>query len=164
MRKDQVLNSTRSTIRTVSAKRRSLSSSRNSRILNAVDLGKEHFLMQYNKQRVMHRTFRLTEQVVDMYKKNINLQKKLDDIKSHGTGINNVRQIKPKSLNYIASKHETNRINRENLKLANRLVNQTSQLNYINTPVKSARNHSAKSRNSSTIDMDRMMARQRLRI
>ena len=45
------------------------------------------------KQKEQNRTFRVTEEVMEIYRKNLLLQRKLDEIKMRGTGINNVRPI-----------------------------------------------------------------------
>ena len=50
----------------------------------------EKWKLNLKKQKTLYKEFLLTEQVCEIYKQNIALQKKLDDIKFKGTGISNL--------------------------------------------------------------------------
>jgi len=84
--------------------------------------------MNYNRNKLNAKMFSLGEQVSDVFRKNIKLQKKLDDINIKGSG--NYCQTKVKlppkidkgSLNYQEKKKEALRIDYENILMAQRLV------------------------------------------
>ena len=56
-----------------------------------VDEKKEFLKAQILRNRLNNRVFKINEEMTNVYKQNIALQRKLDDIKYRGTGISNLQ-------------------------------------------------------------------------
>lgn len=155
----RLMNMSTSSIRSLGAKSRT-SSGRSSRgrIINGIDPKSLEQKVRLAGFKFRSRVFRMTESVMDVYRKNMNLQKKLDHIKTRGTGISNVRPIKPPaipgdslgftSLNFFACKAEADRINYENMRMASRLMTSQSQLRPLTDRAVKAQRRAAASRKS----------------
>ena len=150
-----------------------------------------HKMHTIQRSKLVNRTFKVNEEMTNIFKNNLNLQKKLDEIKYKGTGIAqsphrslaycmnpnsrfigpNERQIvaaknQSPSLNLPYQKKEAKRIDYENLRMAKRLVGQHAELLKAKVELHRQKQRWGRSasRTPSTIDIGKRMESHRSRI
>ena len=107
-----------------------------------VDDKSEIMKMKILRNKINSRNFHINEKMTDIYHANIGLQNKIDTIMFKGSGNYDQNKMRPKkhlgstpsnqkskgSLHYQFRKREAVKIDNENLKIAQRIINQKSTL------------------------------------